>query len=95
MTPINFTPQALTRWESVPGETRQRLLRNGWCVHCSKEVTITQVTGRIQRGDLVLTGQCNECQGEAGRVIEGGEGAQQHQSAAAFLAHALLATYRT
>lgn len=69
--PTSFTPQALKFWEAIPGETRQRLLRNVWCAHCSKETTITQFTGRIQRGDLILSGQCNKCQGEVARVIEG------------------------
>lgn len=69
--PTSFTPQALKRWESIPGEARQRLLRNVWCVHCSRETTITHFTGRIQRGDLILTGQCGKCQGEVARVIEG------------------------
>lgn len=70
--PTSFTPQALKFWEAIPGETRQRLLRNVWCAHCSKETTITHFTGRIQRGDLILSGQCNKCQGEVARVVEGG-----------------------
>lgn len=69
--PTSFTPQALKRWESIPGEARQRLLRNVWCAHCSKGTTITHFTGRIQRGDLILTGKCGRCQGEVARVIEG------------------------
>jgi hypothetical protein len=72
LAPTSFTPQALKQWEAIPGEIRQRLLRNVWCAHCSKEVTITHFTGRIQRGDLILTGHCNKCQGEVARVIEGG-----------------------
>ncbi len=69
--PISFTPQALKRWESIPGEIRQRLLRNVWCGDCGTSVTITHFTGRIERGDLILTGQCGQCQGEVARVIEG------------------------
>ncbi len=69
--PTTFTPQALKRWESIPADTRQRLLSNVWCAHCSKETTITGFTGRIQRGDLILTGQCIKCHGEVARVIEG------------------------
>ena len=72
LAPTSFTLQALKQWEAIPGETRQRFLRNVWCAHCSKEVTITHFTGRIQRGDLILTGHCNKCQGEVARVIEGG-----------------------
>lgn len=69
--PTSFTPQALKRWESIPGEIRQRLLRNVWCGGCGISVTITHFTGRIERGDLILTGQCNQCHGEVARVIEG------------------------
>lgn len=69
--PTSFTPQALKRWESIPGEVRQRLLRNVWCAHCRTSVTIAHFTGRIERGDLILTGQCNQCHGEVARVIEG------------------------
>jgi len=70
--PTSFTPQALKFWEAIPGETRQRLLRNVWCGDCGTSVTITHFTGRIERGDLILTGQCNKCQGEVARVVEGG-----------------------
>ena len=69
--PTSFTPQALKRWEAIPGEIRQRLLRNVWCGDCRTSVTITHFTGRIERGDLILTGQCNQCHGEVARVIEG------------------------
>lgn len=69
--PNGFTPQALKRWESIPGEVRQRLLRNVWCAHCSKETTIAHFAGRIERGDLILAGQCNRCHGDVARVIEG------------------------
>ena len=69
--PNRFTAQALKRWEALPPDARQRLLHNVWCAHCSQEVTITHFSGRIQRGELVLTGQCHQCQGEVSRVIEG------------------------
>lgn len=35
-------------------------------------LTITHFTGRIERGDLILTGQCIQCHGEVARVVEGG-----------------------
>jgi len=69
--PTSFTPQALKRWESIPADASRRLLRSVWCAHCSKETTITNFTGRIQRGDLILTGQCNKCHGKVVRLIEG------------------------
>ena len=60
--------------ESLPTFTkpaRQRLLSNVWCGQCSHETTITNFTGTLKGGDLLLVGQCAECQGDVARVIEG------------------------
>lgn len=67
----NFTPPARQRWESIPAEIRQRLLSNAWCGHCRHETTITNLSGTIKRGDLLLVGACAECKGAVARVIEG------------------------
>ena len=67
----NFTNLARQRWESIPADIRQRLLSNVWCAHCSHKTTITNFTGTLKGGDLLLVGQCPECQGEVARVIEG------------------------
>ncbi len=66
-----FTKPARQRWESIPADVRQRLLSNVWCGHCSHETTITNFTGTLKEGDLLLVGQCAECQGDVTRVIEG------------------------
>ena len=67
----NFTHPARQRWESIPAEIRQRLLANVWCGHCRHEVTISNFTGTVKRGDLLLVGKCSECNGDVARVIEG------------------------
>jgi hypothetical protein len=67
----NFTPPARQRWESIPTEIRQRLLSNVWCGHCRHETTITNFSGTIKNGDLLLVGACAECKGDVGRVVEG------------------------
>jgi hypothetical protein len=67
----NFSPLARQRWESIPAEIRQRLLTNVWCGRCCHEVTITNFSGTIKGGDLLLVGKCAECHGEVARVIEG------------------------
>lgn len=54
-----------------PANIRQRLLANVWCGHCRHEVTITDFSGAIKGGDLLLVGKCAECHGEVARVIEG------------------------
>ncbi|MFZ5482907.1 MAG: hypothetical protein ACOZB0_01640 [Pseudomonadota bacterium] len=67
----NFTPPARQRWESIPAQIRQRLLANVWCGRCSHEVTITNFSGTIKGGNLLLVGKCAECHGDVARVIEG------------------------
>ena len=66
-----FTKPARQRWETIPADIRQRLLSNVWCGHCSHETTITNFTGTLKGGDLLLVGKCAECQGDVARVIEG------------------------
>lgn len=67
----NFTRQARQRWESIPANICQRLLTNVWCTHCRHEVTITNFSGSIKGGDLLLVGKCAECHGDVARVVEG------------------------
>lgn len=60
--------------ESLPTFTkpaRQRLLSNVWCSQCRFETTITNFSGTIKGGDLLLVGNCAECHGDVARVIEG------------------------
>jgi hypothetical protein len=66
----DFTPPARTRWESLSDDIRRRLLANVWCVHCRHEVIITNFSGTIKGGDLLLVGKCAECRGDVARVIE-------------------------
>ena len=66
----DFTRPARQRWESIPADIRQRLLANVWCGHCGHGVTITNFSGTIKAGDLLLVGKCAECHGDVARVIE-------------------------
>ena len=67
----DFTQSARQRWESIPANIRQRLLTNVWCAHCRREVTITNFSGTINSGDLLLVGKCAGCHGDVARVSEG------------------------
>ena len=67
----DFTQSARQRWESIPANIRQRLLTNVWCAHCRSEVAITNFSGTINSGDLLLVGKCAECSGDVARVSEG------------------------
>ena len=66
-----FTKPARQRWESIPVNIRQRLLSNVWCGQCRHETNITNFSGTIKGGDLLLVGKCAECCGDVARVIEG------------------------
>ena len=63
-----FTRPARQRWESIPADIRQRLLTNVWCGQCRHEVTITNFSGTIKGGNLLLVGKCAECRGDVARV---------------------------
>jgi hypothetical protein len=65
-----FTAPARRRWDAIPARIRQRLLANVWCGNCARETTVTDFTGRIQRGHLLLVGRCTRCRGEVARLIE-------------------------
>ena len=66
-----FTKPARQRWESIPANIHQRLLSNVWCGQCRHETTITNFSGAIKGGDLLLVGKCAECRSDVARVIEG------------------------
>jgi hypothetical protein len=66
----DFTVPARKRWEAIPPDVRRQLLANVWCGNCRREVTITNFTGAIRDGDLLLVGRCAECHGDVARVIE-------------------------
>ena len=61
----DFSRPARQRWESIPVDIRQRLLANVWCGQCRHEVTITNFSGTIKGGDLLLVGKCAECHGDS------------------------------
>ena len=67
----DFTRPARQRWESIPADIRQRLLANVRCGRCRHEVTITNFSGTIKGGDLLLMGKCAGCHSDVARVIEG------------------------
>lgn len=65
-----FTPQAQQFWAKVPETFQQRVLENVWCGTCNGATTIVDYQGRIQEGDLVLTGKCTTCGGKVARLVE-------------------------
>lgn len=65
-----FTGSAAKLWESIPTDTRRMLLSNVWCGSRRREVTITNFSGVVKVGDLLLVGKCSECHGDVARLIE-------------------------
>jgi hypothetical protein len=65
-----FSEPAARLWEAIPAETRKMLLSNVWCGKCRHDVTITNFSGTVKGGDLLLVGSCSECFGEVARLVE-------------------------
>ena len=66
----SLTPKAKKIWETIAGDIQFKILNNVWCVHCRKESSIGNLTGKIESGMLVLRGTCTKCGAEVARVIE-------------------------
>lgn len=69
--PEKFTAPAKAHWEAIPAHIQELLLNNVWCPHCASVTTITDFSGRIEAGDLILSGSCVTCGKNVARVIEG------------------------
>ena len=67
---LSMTPQARRRWEAIAGDVRMQLLNNVWCVGCRNTTGIGEVSGKIEKGLLVLRGVCTKCGGKVARVVE-------------------------
>jgi len=67
-----FTGLAAKLWATIPIETKKLLLANVWCGKCRHAVTITNFTGAVKAGDLLLVGLCSECHRDVARLVEMG-----------------------
>lgn len=65
-----FTKPAAALWAALPSSSKIIILSDVWCGHCRHGVTITNFTGAVKSGDLLLVGKCSECHGDVARVIE-------------------------
>ena len=61
----NFAAPALELWGLIPVDERERLLASVWCRDCRREGIITNFTGVIRDGNLLLVGECAECYGDS------------------------------
>lgn len=65
-----FTAPAAKLWEGIPAATRKLVLSNVWCGKCRVAVTITNFSGTVKAGDLLLVGKCAVCHGDVARLVE-------------------------
>ena len=65
-----LTPQARRIWDVMAGDLQMKILNNVWCIGCRDVTGIGNVSGKVERGMLVLRGACTRCGGEVARVVE-------------------------
>jgi hypothetical protein len=65
-----FSAPAAKLWATFSNDKRKQFLSNVWCGKCRHEVTITNFSGAIKAGDLLLVELCSECHSDVARVIE-------------------------
>ena len=67
---FSLTPQAQKIWDAIPGDFQMKLLNNVWCRTCSDVTGIGSVSGKVEKGMLILKGICTRCGNPVTRVIE-------------------------
>jgi hypothetical protein len=70
--PTLFSTEACNIWNSIPADKKALILKNIWCPHCSRATTIQEFSGKVELGDLILTGRCNTCRKKVVRLLESG-----------------------
>lgn len=67
---FSLTPPAFRIWINIPGDIQIKILNNVWCRTCSDITNIGNVSGKVQKGMLILKGICTRCQNPVTRAIE-------------------------
>ena len=68
--PPKFTQPAARIWHAISPDDQQTLVSKAWCSKCRQEVGITDFSGSIKRGNIVLVGTCSACGASASRYVE-------------------------
>lgn len=64
-----FSAPAAKLWAEIPDSNKKELLSNVWCGKCRHEVTITNYSGTVNAGNLLLVGSCTECHSDVAKLI--------------------------
>lgn len=67
---FKFSAPAARLWNSIPADAQIRLLTNVRCPNCQAEVTLTDVSGAIRAGQILLVGSCTACRGKVSKAVE-------------------------
>ncbi len=67
---FSLTTPAFRIWINIPGDIQIKILNDVWCRTCSNITSIGNVSGKVQKGMLILKGICTRCQNPVTRAIE-------------------------
>jgi len=65
-----FTPDAEKRWKVIPEWAQREILCNVFCSRCLGSVPIVLEKAEMRQDDLILSGKCQHCGKDIGRVVE-------------------------
>ena len=66
-----FTAEASQFWQALPDEHKEAIVTSVWCGSCGQGTTIVNFKGKMEKGNLILDGECQRCRGPVGRFVEG------------------------
>lgn len=65
-----FTPAAEKLWAKLSIEDKKLILESVFCGKCKGSTTMFNASGTVERGSLILNGQCAVCMSKVARFVE-------------------------
>ena len=66
----SFPLDARLAWMELSPDEQEAILEAAWCSTCLKSTPFTVLGGKLVEAGLSLTGRCERCGGEVGRLVE-------------------------
>ena len=66
----SFPLDARLAWMEFSPDEQEAVLDAAWCPSCLKSTPFEVVGGKLVDAGLSLTGRCQRCGGEVGRLVE-------------------------